>query len=182
MSLFQGSSPLLLRGHSNLGSGSQSPGVRCWPRRSPGPGEGLGLGADGPKSSPSRELLSLGNSREAGCSGPLSECPMIATGAYDTTGGFSKAASGAVNAREVAAAVVALNTCQHVPATGETKREALKIESRRKIGQYVQEKTTTGQTSQLSYRLKHSQRKKHKTEISFSHRCTHHVFSESMNG
>lgn len=56
--------------------------------------------------------------------------PMIATGDYDPTRGFSEAASSAVNASEVAA-VVALNTCQHVPAIGETEREELKIENRR---------------------------------------------------
>lgn len=45
---------------------------------------------------------------------------MIAAAAYDAIGGFSEAASSAVNAREVAAAaaIVALNTYrQHVPAT-----------------------------------------------------------------
>lgn len=51
---------------------------------------------------------------------------MIAAAAYDAIGGFSEAASSAVNAREVAAAaaIVALNTYrQHVPATGDTERE-----------------------------------------------------------
>lgn len=57
--------------------------------------------------------------------------PMIATAAGDATRGFSKAASCAVNASEVAAVVVALSTCQHVPAVGEMEREELKIESRR---------------------------------------------------
>lgn len=44
---------------------------------------------------------------------------MFVVGAYDATGGFSKAACGAVSAGEVAAGVFALNTCQHVPAFGE---------------------------------------------------------------
>lgn len=61
--------------------------------------------------------------------GPLSVRPMIATGAYYATQGFSKAASRAVKAFEIAA-VVAPNTCQHVPAVGETEREELKIERR----------------------------------------------------
>lgn len=43
--------------------------------------------------------------------------------------GFSGVASWAVTAGELAAVVVvALNTCQHVPAMGETEREELKIE------------------------------------------------------
>ncbi len=70
-----------------------------------------------------RERLPVGG-------GPLSVWPMIATGACDATLGFSKAVSSAVNASEVAAVVVALNTCQHVPAVGEMEREKLKIESR----------------------------------------------------
>lgn len=73
--------------------------------------------------------------------------------------GFSKA----VRAGEGAAAVVALNTCQHVPAFGERERERaeLKIESRRKIGQrHRRRKTTTEQTCQLSCRLKQDAEKK----------------------
>lgn len=58
--------------------------------------------------------------------GPLSVRPMIATGADDATQGISEAASRA--ASEVAAVVVAFNTCQHVPAIGETEREELKKE------------------------------------------------------
>lgn len=66
------------------------------------------------------ELLSLGNdARMADSVGPLTVRLMLVTGAYDATGGFSKAACGAVSAR-VAADVFALNTCQHVPAFGET--------------------------------------------------------------
>lgn len=56
---------------------------------------------------------------------------MIATEDYDATPGFSEAASTAVSASEVAAVVVALNTCQHVPTIEETERDELKIENRR---------------------------------------------------
>lgn len=51
--------------------------------------------------------------------GPLRVRLMFVAGVYDSTGGFSKAACGAVNAGEVAAGVFALSTCQHVPALGE---------------------------------------------------------------
>lgn len=54
-----------------------------------------------------RERLPVG-------SGPRSVRALVATGAYDATRGFSKA----VNASDV----VALNTCQHVPAI-EKRRE-----------------------------------------------------------
>lgn len=66
----------------------------------------------------------------SGGGSPLSVRPMIATSVYNATEGFSKAATSAACAFEVAA-VVALNTCQHVSAIGETEREELKIESRR---------------------------------------------------
>lgn len=55
---------------------------------------------------------------------------MIATGADDATRGFFSAVSSTDKASEVAAVVVALNTCQHVPAIGEMEREELKIERR----------------------------------------------------
>lgn len=69
--------------------------------------------------------------------GPLGVRSMIAAAACDAVGGFSEAAPGAVNAREAAAAAAAaaLSTYrQHVPATGDTQREDLKIESRRRGG------------------------------------------------
>lgn len=69
---------------------------------------------------------SVGN---AAC--PLSVRPMIATEDYDATPGFSEAAFTVVTASEVAAVVVAFNTCQHVPAIEETERGELKIENRR---------------------------------------------------
>lgn len=64
--------------------------------------------------------------------GPLRAWPMIATGADDTTTGFSHVASGPVNLTEVAAAVVvALNTCQHVSAVRDMEREELTTEEGR---------------------------------------------------
>lgn len=63
-----------------------------------------------------RERLPVGG-------GPLSVRPVVATGACDATGGFSEATPSDVNASEVAAVVVALSTCQHVPAIGEMERE-----------------------------------------------------------
>lgn len=55
--------------------------------------------------------------------GLLSVRPIVATGAYYTTQGFSKAASSAVNGFEVA-----LNTCQHVPAIGKTRERKRRAE------------------------------------------------------
>lgn len=63
--------------------------------------------------------------------GPLRERPTIATGADDTTRGFSQAASGPVNLSQVAAVVVALNTCQHVSAVREMDRGELTTEEGR---------------------------------------------------
>lgn len=47
---------------------------------------------------------------------------MTAAGAFDATRVYSEAVSGVVNAR-VAAAAVALNTSQQLPAIGEKERE-----------------------------------------------------------
>lgn len=63
--------------------------------------------------------------------GPLRARPAIATGADDTTRGFSQAASGPVSLTQVAAVVVALNTCQHVSAVREMEREELTTEEGR---------------------------------------------------
>lgn len=73
---------------------------------------------------------------------PLSVRLMIATEDYDATLGFSEAASTAVTASELAA-VVALNTCPHVPAIEEMEKDELKIENKRCEEKIAQELKTS---------------------------------------